>query len=124
MNISVIVATLWECDPHLLNDEEALAAICRQACTVGGFQLLNLYTHRFEPQGVTVVGALAESHITLHTWPEHGALWLDIGTCTGPVRTRQAFACVCERICHGRIEQREMVPATVGVPRAVVGGGN
>ncbi len=46
-----------------------------------GATLLHLHVHAFSPQGVTGVASLAESHLALHTWPEHGYLAADVFTC-------------------------------------------
>ena len=43
--------------------------------------LLTLNSHKFEPQGVTCVAMLAESHISIHTWPEEGFAVCDVFTC-------------------------------------------
>ena len=43
--------------------------------------LLNLAAHKFDPQGVTSIAMLAESHISIHTWPEKGMAVCDIFTC-------------------------------------------
>jgi S-adenosylmethionine decarboxylase len=40
-----------------------------------------LISHRFEPQGVTGLALLAESHISIHTWPESGYAAVDVFTC-------------------------------------------
>lgn len=72
---------LWGCPPEVLDDPAAvrvamLAAIAASRCT-----LLSECSHRFAPQGVTIVGLLAESHISIHTWPEHGYAAADVFTC-------------------------------------------
>ena len=43
--------------------------------------LLNCFVHQFEPHGVTVNITLAESHFTVHTWPEKKCVAIDIFTC-------------------------------------------
>ena len=43
--------------------------------------VLNLISNKFEPQGVTVIALLAESHISIHTWPESNYSAIDIFTC-------------------------------------------
>ena len=43
--------------------------------------LLDISSHKFEPQGVTIVALLSESHISIHTWPERGSAALDVFTC-------------------------------------------
>jgi S-adenosylmethionine decarboxylase proenzyme len=46
-----------------------------------GATVLNKFSHQFTPQGVTIVYALAESHISCHTFPEMGSVALDCYTC-------------------------------------------
>ena len=43
--------------------------------------MLSVIDHRFEPQGVTVLALLAESHVSVHTWPELGGAYVDALTC-------------------------------------------
>ena len=46
-----------------------------------GATLLHQYYHTFEPHGVTGISCLAESHLSVHTWPETGAAAFDIFMC-------------------------------------------
>ena len=55
-----------------LDDAERVETALRAAVTASGARLLGLHLHRFAPQGITGVAVLAESHITVHTWPERG----------------------------------------------------
>lgn len=55
-----------------LDDPDRVEAALRAAVAASGATLLGLHLHRFLPQGVTGVAVLAESHITVHTWPELG----------------------------------------------------
>ena len=77
------ILELYGCDSSRLDDEAFLRDTITTAAKRAGATLLNLITHRFEPQGVTGLALLAESHISIHTWPEKGTLLLDIFTC-GP----------------------------------------
>jgi S-adenosylmethionine decarboxylase len=43
--------------------------------------VLHRFSHKFEPQGVTTVYALAESHISVHSFPEKGSCAIDVYTC-------------------------------------------
>ena len=45
-------------------------------------EILNVSSHKFEPQGFNLVALLAESHISIHTWPETGVAKCDIFTCS------------------------------------------
>lgn len=53
----------------------------QRAIDESGATLLNLYFHEFEQAGVTALAALAESHIAIHTWPEHDLVTADVFTC-------------------------------------------
>lgn len=68
-------------NPNLLNDEEFIKKALADAADVAGATLLGLITHRFEPQGVTAVALLSESHLSLHSWPEYGYASIDAFTC-------------------------------------------
>ena len=59
---------LYECDVEKLNNEKFIVEMFEQAVVEGKMTLLNLITHKFEPQGITAVALLAESHISIHTW--------------------------------------------------------
>lgn len=75
------IAELYGCDHHILNDESALTSIFKEAIDIGGATLLQICSHKFSPQGVTIVALLSESHISIHTWPENGTAALDVFTC-------------------------------------------
>lgn len=64
-----------------LDDLEAISQVFDLATDVIGATVLNRFSHRFLPQGVTIVYALAESHISCHTFPEKGSVALDCYTC-------------------------------------------
>jgi S-adenosylmethionine decarboxylase proenzyme len=66
----------------LMTDPEALRALCLQAVAAVGLQPVGELFHRFPPPGgVTGVVLLAESHLAVHTWPELGAVTLDVYVC-------------------------------------------
>ena len=64
-----------------LNDAKKIEQVCVDACKIEGVQVLNTYTHQFDPYGVTVNLTLGESHLSCHTWPEKGCVSFDIFTC-------------------------------------------
>ncbi|WP_094555082.1 adenosylmethionine decarboxylase [Synechococcus sp. 1G10] len=88
------ILELYNCDSKKLNDEAFLRDAITTAAKRAGATLLNLITHRFEPQGVTGLALLAESHISIHTWPESGYAAVDVFTCgdhTMPERACQVL---------------------------------
>ena len=67
-----------------LADPARIEAALRAAVSATGATLLNLQLHHFGPgQGVTGVALLAESHLSIHSWPEHGYAAIDIFLCGG-----------------------------------------
>ena len=76
-----ILFTLKECNKSFLDDERFVRDVVYQASVKCKSTLLALNSHKFEPQGVTCVAMLAESHISIHTWPELGMAVCDIFTC-------------------------------------------
>ena len=72
---------LYRCDCAKLNDESFLRCTLNRAAKLAKATVLNLISNKFEPQGVTAVALLAESHISIHTWPESNYSAVDIFTC-------------------------------------------
>jgi len=75
------IIELYDCPSTLLDDEEYVRDALRQAADAARIRLLKLTSHRFRPHGVTALGLLAESHISIHTWPETGYAAADLFTC-------------------------------------------
>tara|TARA_Y100001968_G_scaffold298850_1_gene309023 strand:- start:129 stop:623 length:495 start_codon:yes stop_codon:yes gene_type:complete len=75
------ILELYECDHAKLNDEAFIRTILTSSAKIAGATLINLITHSFKPQGVTGLALLAESHISIHTWPEIGYAAIDVFTC-------------------------------------------
>lgn len=76
-----ILFTLKGVKAELLDDEGFVRDTVFMAAKACNSTLLELKSHKFEPQGVTAIALLAESHISIHTWPEHGTAVCDIFTC-------------------------------------------
>jgi S-adenosylmethionine decarboxylase len=72
---------LYNCDSNTLNDENYLKQLLEEAAKIAGATLLKTESHKFEPCGVTAFCLLAESHISIHTWPEKGQAAVDVFTC-------------------------------------------
>ncbi len=69
------------CDRALLDDLDRVRQILREAATAAGATVVAEAFHRYRPQGVTGVLVIEESHLSVHTWPEHGFAALDFYTC-------------------------------------------
>ena len=76
-----LLLELYRCDYYKLNDESFLRCTLNRAAKLAKATVLNLISNKFEPQGVTAIALLAESHISIHTWPESKYSAVDIFTC-------------------------------------------
>lgn len=78
-----LLIELYDCDRVALGDPDGVERSLLDAADRARATVLGHHFHRFEPQGVSGVVVIAESHISIHTWPEHGYAAVDIFTC-GP----------------------------------------
>ena len=76
-----ILIELYECDKDLLNDPDKIEVIMKDAAIKSAATIVSSHTNLFNPHGVSGVVVIAESHITIHTWPEHGYAAVDVFTC-------------------------------------------
>jgi len=76
-----LLLELYRCDYDKLNDESFMRCTLNRAAKLAKATVLNLISNKFEPQGVTAIALLAESHISIHTWPESKYSAVDIFTC-------------------------------------------
>ena len=101
---------------HGLDDEARIDRAFRDCVTACGATLLHIHTHKFSPQGVSGVAVLAESHISVHTWPEIGYGAFDVFMCgdADPWQAvgvlRAAFATDDVRV-HEMLRGEGLVPA-------------
>ena len=64
-----------------LDDIEHIEKTLRECVVAAKATLLHIHLHHFQPNGVSGVAVLAESHISIHTWPENGYAALDVFMC-------------------------------------------
>jgi S-adenosylmethionine decarboxylase len=93
-----LIAELAGCDQEVLNNEELLREGLREAAQTAGATVLSVHSHKFTPVGVTAFALLAESHISIHTWPELGYAAVDAFTCGQSMRTELAIESVAHAL--------------------------
>jgi S-adenosylmethionine decarboxylase len=72
---------LQDGNPNLLDNEDFIKEALTKAADAAGATLLGIVSHKFEPQGVTAIALLSESHISIHSYPEYGYAAVDAFTC-------------------------------------------
>jgi len=91
-----VIIELWGCS-DAINDSERVKTAMLDAVRAANATLLNIYVHTFSPQGVTGVAVLSESHLSIHTWPEHGYVAADVFTCGETTRPQAAADVLAEQ---------------------------
>lgn len=76
-----MLVELRDCDANALDDLQNVESTLIDTARRIGATIIGHAFHQFSPQGVTGVVIIAESHICIHTWPEHGYAAVDIFTC-------------------------------------------
>ncbi len=76
-----LLIELHDCDREVINNLDFIREIMIKAAKDCGAVVLGDSFHRFSPQGVSGVVVIAESHLSVHTWPEYGYAAADIFTC-------------------------------------------
>jgi S-adenosylmethionine decarboxylase proenzyme len=76
-----LIASYLGCDEAAIMDVQELCDVMMDACKESGAQVLGHTFHVFPGNGLTMVILLSESHASIHTYPEHGACFVDIFTC-------------------------------------------
>jgi len=87
-----ILFTLKGCNETLLDDESHIRNVLVHAAHLCESTLLDVSSHKFDPQGVTAIALLAESHISIHTWPEKGMAVCDVFTCGDHTRPQSGVS--------------------------------
>lgn len=111
-----LLVDLWVADPEPLRCVADWEVLLPDACRSAGATVLGARFHQFQPEGVTGIVLLAESHASVHTWPEAGLVTLDVFTCGA----LDAHAIV-DRIRRALHPVRERVTAVTRGDRAHLG---
>jgi len=72
----------YACDARRLKRSRDIKARLCAAVREGGGRIVKAVFHNFSPYGVSGVVVITESHVTIHTWPEHGYAAVDIFSCS------------------------------------------
>lgn len=98
---------LYGCDADILNDRDYLAELMRQTAVDLNATVVDVLFHTFAPHGVSGVVVIAESHLAVHTWPEHGYAAVDLFTCSETTRLPALAELLKKRLKATQIEYRE-----------------
>lgn len=103
-----VIAELWDCDRNMLNDIEIIKKTLVDAALAAGAEVREVTFHQFAPQGVSGVVIISESHLTIHTFPEHGYASIDVYTCGEHVSPHIAVDDISRNLHAGETETMEL----------------
>ena len=103
-----LLIELHDCSWSALDDLELVRDTLVEAADRLNSTIVGVGTHKFDPHGVTAFVMIAESHLSIHTWPEHGYAALDIFTCSETMRPADAVGFISARLGARRVETTEV----------------
>ena len=110
---SHLFGEMYDISSEVLDDEEFLKQALVNAIPAGGATVCSVQSKKFEPVGVTVLTLLAESHASIHTYPERNALFLDIFTC-GDCEPRKIFDHFASALAARRYSVKQIIRGVEG----------
>lgn len=110
-----LLLDLKECNPEVLDDLNYIRQSMISAAEESGATIVGEKFHKFSPIGVTGILAIAESHLCIHTWPEHSYAAVDIFTCGDGFKPHEAANIIIDRLQCASPEiqeiQRGVIPS-------------
>ena len=97
------------CDPERLRRVAGVRAAMVEAARKANGTLVRAVFHSFSPWGVSGVVVISESHLTIHTWPEHGFAAVDVFSCCRKLRHAAVRRFLKEALGSKRVESRTLL---------------
>ena len=101
-----IIADFSGCKLELLKEGKSGKAVLAQAVKFSALNCVLIRYHQFDPCGYTAAALLTESHITLHTWPEHNSVQIDIFTCGSHEKAKLAYQKLKDLFCPQHVAEQ------------------
>jgi S-adenosylmethionine decarboxylase len=108
-----VIAELWDCNAEKLNNVNLIEKIFVDAALKSGAEVREVAFHKFAPQGVSGVVIISESHLTIHSFPEHGYASIDVYTCGDRIDPNVATNYITEAL-EAKVVEKVEVPRGKG----------
>ncbi len=105
--IRQLLVDMYGCDANL-DDVEFLRTTLKKAAAEMGSTIVRTTSHKFSPTGTTVIIILAETHISIHTWPEYNYAALDIFICNENIDPEIGWKAVRDTLSPTSFKVRHM----------------
>lgn len=107
-----LILDLYGCDQGILDDYQELQRLLEASLVMANATILRIFGEKFQPQGVTLLALLAESHASVHSWPELGYCAVDLYTCGDKTKTHRAAEFLKKKLKAEIVEEKELVRST------------
>ena len=101
-----ILADLYGVEAERIDRVEDVRDLLETAVKVADLTKISSHYYQFQPHGATGVVLLAESHISIHTWPEHGLATVDVYTCGDPSKAYRAMEYIINTLEPKRVDKQ------------------
>jgi S-adenosylmethionine decarboxylase len=115
-----LIIEFFQCDRTILNELKTLENLLLAAVELSGATVIQPCFHQFSPHGITGVVVVAESHFSVHTWPEYGYCALDIFTCGDNVDGRKALNYLKENLRAANTSVMEVKRGILDLPHSQI----
>ncbi len=113
-----ILADLYGVEFDKIDHVEDVKALLEGAVKYADLSKLSSHFHQFYPHGATGIILLEESHISIHTWPEHGYAAIDVYTCGGKEKTFKAMEYILKVLKPKRVDEKIAERGVVPISQA------
>lgn len=103
-----LLLELFDCSAEAISTLEVVQAVMGEAARRAGATIVDAVFHEFNPKGLSGVVIIAESHLTIHTWPEYCYAAVDIFTCGVALRPEAAAKYLAEQFTAKRVSIVEL----------------
>jgi len=101
-----IIIDLYGCNAEEINNASYLTSVILKAINESGLKALGTLSHKFNPIGYTSITLLSASHISIHTWPEHRYVALDIFACDEHDKALKAADIIISMLKPEKVERK------------------
>ena len=103
-----ILIEFYDCQSEALTDRDRIRQYMLEAARYAGATVISDTFHHFKPDGISGVVVIAESHISIHTWPEHRYAAVDVFTCGDSVDPRRVPHYLQEKLQAKNVSSMEI----------------
>lgn len=115
---SQYLAEFYDCCSDTINNKDRIQKLMIEAAKIANATIVADVFHEFNPHGISGVVVIAESHIAIHSWPEHSCASVDIFTCSTEMKPEAAIDFLKTAFKAKRIDIKVVDRGVVQIPAA------